>query len=97
VQRTLHLAEIEQPQDAAHIAEKLRVALAVPHLTGGYELHDTPSIGVSVFPDDGIEVTTVMQNADTAMFHAKARDRGNYQFFRADMNNRAVRRPSVDG
>ena len=83
------LAEIEQPQDAAHIAEKLRVALAVPHLIGGHELHVTLSIGISVFPDDGIDVATVMQNADTAMFHAKARGRGNYQFFRADMNSRA--------
>ena len=86
------LAEIEQPQDAAHIAEKLRVALAVPHFIGGHELHVTLSIGISVFPDDGIDVATVMQNADTAMFHAKARGRGNYQFFRADMNSRSVHR-----
>jgi diguanylate cyclase (GGDEF)-like protein/PAS domain S-box-containing protein len=86
------LSEIEQPQDAAHIAEKLRIALAVPHLIGGNELHVTLSIGISVFPDDGIDVATVMQNADTAMFHAKARGRGNYQFFRADMNSRSVHR-----
>jgi diguanylate cyclase (GGDEF)-like protein len=86
------LAEIEQPQDAAHIAGKLRVALAVPHLIGGHELHVTLSIGISVFPDDGIDVATVMQNADTAMFHAKARGRDNYQFFRADMNSRSVHR-----
>jgi diguanylate cyclase (GGDEF)-like protein/PAS domain S-box-containing protein len=86
------LAEIEQPQDAAHIAEKLRIALAVPHLIDGHELQVTLSIGISVFPDDGIDAATVMQNADTAMFHAKARGRGNFQFFRADMNNLAVRR-----
>ena len=84
------LAEIEQQQDAAHIAEKLRIALAVPHIIGGNELHVTLSIGISVFPDDGIDVATVMQNADTAMFHAKARGHGNYQFFTADMNSRAV-------
>ena len=91
------LAEIEQPQDAAHIAEKLRIALALPHLIGGHELHITLSIGISVFPDDGIDAATVMQNADTAMFHTKARGRGNYQFFRADMNKLAVRHLSVDG
>ena len=50
-----------------------------------------------MFPDNGIDVATVMQNADTAMFHAKARGRDNYQFFRADMNSRAVRRLSVQG
>lgn len=61
------LAEIERPQDAAHVAEKLLAALAVPQLIGGHELHATLSIGISVYPDDGINLDTVMQNADTAM------------------------------
>ena len=86
------LAEIEQPQDATHIVEKLRIELAMPHLIGGHELHVTLSIGISVFPDDGIDVATVMQNADTAMFHAKAQGRDNCQFFRTDMNSRAIHR-----
>ncbi len=90
------LAEIERPQDAAHVAEKLRAALAVPHLIGGHELHVTLSIGISVYPDDGVDVDTVMQSADTAMYHAKASGRNNYQFFRADMNTRAVRRLFVE-
>ncbi|MFZ0470463.1 MAG: EAL domain-containing protein, partial [Thiogranum sp.] len=90
------LAEIEQPQDAAHIAEKLRAAFAAPHLVDGQELHVTLSIGISVYPDDGGTVDTVMQNADTAMFHAKAGGRNNYQFFRAEMNVRAVRRLAVE-
>jgi diguanylate cyclase (GGDEF)-like protein/PAS domain S-box-containing protein len=90
------LAEIEQPQDAAHIAEKLRAAFSAPHLVDGQELHVTLSIGISVYPDDGGTVDTVMQNADTAMFHAKASGRNNYQFFRAEMNVRAVRRLAVE-
>jgi diguanylate cyclase (GGDEF)-like protein/PAS domain S-box-containing protein len=90
------LAEIEQPQDAAHIAEKLRAAFSAPHLVDGQELHVTLSIGISVYPDDGGTVDTVMQNADTAMFHAKASGRNNYQFFRAEMNVRAVPRLAVE-
>jgi len=89
------LAEIEQPQDAAHIAEKLRIALAVPHLIDGHELQVTLSIGISVFPDDGIDVDTMMRNADTAMFQAKARGRDNYQFFMDDLNNHAVHQLQV--
>ena len=89
------LSEIEQPQDAAHIADKLRVDLAMPHLIDGHELHTSMSIGISVFPDDGIDVDTVMQNADTAMFHAKARGCGNCQFYMADMNSHPVSRQSV--
>jgi len=90
------LAEIEQPQDAAHIADKLRVELAMPHLIDGHELPASMSIGISVFPDDGNDVENLMKNADTAMFHAKAQGRDNYQFFKADMNH-PVNRPPVDG
>ena len=90
------LAEIEQLQDVAHVAEKLLATLAVPQHIGGHELHVTLSIGISIYPDDGDDVDTVMQNADTAMYHAKASGRNNYQFFRADMNARAVRRQFVE-
>ncbi len=90
------LAEIEQPQDAGHVAETLLAAFVAPHLLGGQELHVTLSIGISVYPDDGGNVDGVMQNADTAMFHAKASGRNNYQFFRTDMNIRAVRRVAVE-
>ncbi len=90
------LAEIERPQDAADIAEKLRAAFAAPHPIGGQELHVTLSIGIGVYPDDGASVDAVMQSADTAMYAAKAGGRDNYQFFRADMNTRAVRRLLVE-
>lgn len=90
------LAEIEHPQDAAIIADKLLAAFALPHHIGGQELHTTLSIGISVYPDDGIDLDTVMQNADTAMYHAKACGRNNFQFFRADMNTRAVRRLQLE-
>ncbi|MEF8719011.1 MAG: EAL domain-containing protein [Candidatus Accumulibacter necessarius] len=90
------LAEIEQPQDAALVAEKLLVALAEPQLIGQHEIHVTLSIGISVYPDDGIDGDTVMENADAAMYHAKASGRNNYQFFTAGMNSHAVRRLFVE-
>lgn len=90
------LSEIENPNDAALIAEKLVAAFAVSHRVGGQELHITLSIGISVYPDDGVDLDTVLQNADTAMYHAKASGRNNYQFFRADMNTRAVRRLQIE-
>ena len=90
------LAEIERPQDADLVAETLLAAFVAPHLIDGRELHVTPSIGISVYPDDGADADSVMQNADTAMFHAKASGRINYQFFRAEMNIRAVRRLAVE-
>ena len=90
------LSEIEQPQAVARVAEILRSELALPHLIDGHELHVSLSIGISVFPDDGTDVDMLMQNADTAMYHAKAGGRDNYQFFKAEMNARAVRRQIVE-
>lgn len=85
------LAEIEQPQDAAHVALTLRDALARPHRIGEHVLHVSPSIGISIFPDDGTDVDSLMQRADTAMYHAKANGRDTYQFFRAGMRAPAAR------
>lgn len=90
------LVEMEHAQDAAHIAEKILTAFASPQLIGGHELHVTLSIGISVYPDDNINADQLMQNADTAMFHAKAAGRNNYQFFRIQMNTLAVRRLAVE-
>ncbi|GAB2900359.1 hypothetical protein GCM10027046_31710 [Uliginosibacterium flavum] len=90
------LSEIERPQDVAYVAETLRTKLAVPHVIGEHELHVTLSIGISVYPDDGSDVDVLMQNADTAMYHAKADGRNSYQFFTADMNSLAVQRLFVE-
>jgi diguanylate cyclase (GGDEF)-like protein len=90
------LTEIEQPLDATYVAEKLLAAFAVPHQIDGHELHVSLSIGISIYPDDGNNVDSVMQNADTAMFHAKANGRNKYQFFRADMNTSAVHRLVIE-
>lgn len=91
------LAEIEQARDAAPIAEKLLAAFAEPCLIAGHELHVSLSIGISIYPDDGMDADAVMKNADTAMYHAKANGRNNYQFFTGEMNTRAVQRLFIEG
>ncbi len=91
------LAEIEQPHDASRVADMLRASLAVPHLIDGHEIHVNLSIGISLYPGDGESVETLMQNADLAMFHAKANGRGRHQFFRSEMNSRAHDRMFIEG
>ncbi len=93
------LTEIETPLDAARISENIIDAFLNPHFIDEQELQVTLSIGISVYPDtDDIEDTAqhcaslVLQNADTAMYHAKLTGRNNYQFFQPTMNVRATRR-----
>ena len=90
------LAEVEAVSDAALAAQKLIEAMAAPHLIGGHQLHVTLSIGISLYPDDGKDVETVLRNADTAMYHAKKRGRNNYQAFTPDMNAHAAARRSIE-
>ena len=92
----LLLSEISHDRDAALAAQKIVSALTVPHEVGGHELHITTSIGVSLFPDDGQSAETLLKNADTAMYHAKERGRNNVQFFKADMNARAIEQQWIE-
>lgn len=90
------LTEIERDQDVVLTAEKIFACFAEPHLIDVHELHITLSIGVSVYPSDGQSAETLMQNADAAMYYAKAIGRNNYQFFRMEMNERAMQRSFIE-
>ena len=90
------LSEIEKTADASIIADKLIQAFAAPHSICGNEIHITLSIGISIYPDDGINLDAIIQHADTAMYYSKAGGRNNYQFFRSEMNTRAVRRLQLE-
>ena len=71
---------------AAHAVRKIQLFLSKSYAVDGHDLSVTPSIGISVFPDDGETVEELMKNADLAMYHAKSGGRNNYQFFTQEMN-----------
>lgn len=83
-------------ENAAQTAEKLLKSLATPHHINKHELHVTTSIGISVYPSDGTDAETLIKNADTAMYQAKDKGRNNYQFFKPEMNVRAVERQVIE-
>ncbi len=85
------LHEIQHPDDAMMVAEKIIAALATAALVDGHTLHATPSIGISIYPDDGEEAYALMKNADTAMYHAKENGRNTFQFFTPKMNDESQR------
>ena len=72
--------------EIAPIAAKLMAQLSEPCTIGDRELRVTPSIGVSVFPDDGEDPVKLLSYADAAMYHAKASGRRNVQFYAATMS-----------
>ena len=86
------LAENKNSNDAAVSAQKILDELKAAHHVGKHQLHISTSIGISVYPADGLDAETLLKNADTAMYFAKDKGRNNYQFFIAEMNTRAVER-----
>jgi EAL domain-containing protein (putative c-di-GMP-specific phosphodiesterase class I) len=90
------LSELEQPEDAAHTARRMLQVVAEAHSIDQHDLHVTTSIGVSVYPDDGLDAETLIKNADTAMYQAKENGRQSYRFFKPAMNVRAVERQSIE-
>jgi diguanylate cyclase (GGDEF)-like protein len=78
--------------DAARVAQKALDTLAQPFTVEEHQLHLSGSIGISVYPEDGVDVETLMRTADTAMYHAKEMGRGNFQFFTASLNHAVQQR-----
>ncbi len=87
---------IEQREDAALCAQKLIESLRLPHHITGHDIHVNVSIGISIYPDNGLDAETLMKNADTAMFCAKENRRNKFKFFEPEMNVRAVHRHSIE-
>jgi diguanylate cyclase (GGDEF)-like protein/PAS domain S-box-containing protein len=77
---------LQDQEDAASIASKVHKAFERPILVDNRMLHASASIGIAVYPNDGESAEVLLQNADTAMYQAKAQGRNNFQFFAPFMN-----------
>jgi diguanylate cyclase (GGDEF)-like protein/PAS domain S-box-containing protein len=90
------LSEMTHSEDAAILARRMLKAVGEIHSIGPQEVRVTASIGVSVYPDDGVDAETLIRHADTAMYQAKQNGRHGYQFFTPAMNQRAAHRQSIE-
>jgi diguanylate cyclase (GGDEF)-like protein/PAS domain S-box-containing protein len=93
---TILLAEITHVQDAAKVARRILEALSLPFMLEGHEVFITVSIGIALYPFDGEDVDTLLENADTAMYHAKDQGKNNYQFYTQSMNATAFERFALE-
>ena len=83
---TVLLSDIDSSNGVRHIAEKILTRVGAPIAINNQEIINTVSIGITLGPSDGEDASTLMRNADMAMYQAKAMGRNNYQFFSHDMN-----------
>ena len=90
------IPDVADVERVARVARKVLAAVAAPQLVGKRPLHVTPSIGISIYPEDGEDVPSLLRNADTAMYHAKERGRNNFQFFTQVMNQAVIERVSIE-
>jgi diguanylate cyclase (GGDEF)-like protein len=90
------LSESHSAENAVHTAEKILSSLAGVYELAQQDLHITASIGISTYPNDAENAQDLIKNADTAMYQAKEEGRNNYQFFRSEMNVRAVERQMIE-
>lgn len=92
----LLLDDIEAPRYAGAIAEKFLDLLSRTFMISGHEIIVSASIGVSFFPSDGLDVNTLVKNADTAMYFAKTHGRNSYHFYAPAMSEYAQERVQLE-
>ena len=88
-------AGIENGEQAVILAERIRTALAKPFAVEGHNIHTGTSIGITIYPDDSTDPAQVLKNADMALYRAKARERGTYEFYSRELGHTAQKRLDI--
>lgn len=83
------LPDVGEASDVALVAHKIKEAIALPCVVGEASFHVSASIGISIYPQDGLDYATLLRHADTAMYQAKARGKTGYFFFEEELDQKA--------
>ncbi|SCA55338.1 PAS/PAC sensor-containing diguanylate cyclase [Candidatus Terasakiella magnetica] len=86
----------ESEDHVTDIVQRLTEEVATSYCHEGQDLHVGCSVGVAMYPQDGTDVDTLMKNADSAMYLAKATEKGSFCFFTQDLTERAMRRLQIE-
>lgn len=83
---TVILDTINSANDAAKVAQKILREMSKVCVLDGQKYFVSTSIGISIYPDDGLDVETLVKKADSAMYSAKGSGKNNYKFFLTSLN-----------
>ncbi|MCA1908334.1 MAG: EAL domain-containing protein [Magnetospirillum sp.] len=90
------LPELEHVEDAAKLADRVISRVKQPLSVDEHELYVTTSVGIAVYPEDGLTDETLIKNADTAMYRAKDLGRNSYQLYTPAMNAKSFERLAME-
>ena len=90
------MPSVQHTSDIERVASKLMGAFATPFNAGGHEFFMSSSMGISLFPEHGEDVATLVKNADTAMYLAKARGRNRIEFYTPELSLQASERMALE-
>jgi diguanylate cyclase (GGDEF)-like protein len=90
------LPNLAEHRYATTVAEKILAAIAQPFLLLGQEFRVTASIGISLYPKDGLDEQTLTKNADIAMYRAKEEGKNNFQFYSDEINKYSLERMALE-
>jgi predicted signal transduction protein with EAL and GGDEF domain len=93
---TVILDNIETVEAAVEAAQRMLEALSQPMDLGGQECLISSSIGISIYPDNGLDAETLVKNADTAMYKAKENGRNGYFLYTEDLNAAALEKQTLE-
>lgn len=88
--------DVAQKDDIAHLAQKIIQTLGIPLTLQQQEFFLTASIGISLYPENGDSASSLMKNADTAMYRAKAAGKNAFIFYSEDMNTQSTKRLALE-
>ena len=92
----LIIGSLESRADAACFAENVIELFSMPFVIAEHEIFIGASIGISIYPEDAHDAETMLRNADTAMYRAKAEGRNNFQFYTSDLTSEAYKRLNME-
>ncbi len=81
------IEDFNEPGDVISVAQKILHALRWPFMLQGETCHLTASIGISLYPNDGADLASLLKNADIATYRAKEQGKNNYLFYSGEMND----------